>query len=542
VNRRLREEGLGLLLLALGVAGFLFESWELQPQFDDAYISYRYAANLVEGHGLVFNIGEYVEGFTNLLWTLLVAGGIALGFEANVVAHALGLASGVAVLAVTYVYARTQFSSAQAWIAALPVWIVVCFTSFARWSTSGLETPLFAASVTAALAALARGRIGWATAGVSLATLTRPEGAIVAAVVFGFHLAAAWRSGWRAWTGPLAYAVLLVLLTVFRLAYYGSPVPNTFYAKVPGVPIGFGLHYFLAFLRDGAAFLLVPAAIAAIRERLWRPGAAFIAAVAVYVVYVGGDTSSHFRFFVPVLPCLALLSVRGAWIVADANRYLGVVVSTCIPAAISWQVLGSAPVALLLVSAGLLLVWAATVRVERRWIARAASIALAGAVGLHLVGAFSTTPGQVERWSRTTKRAQSLERVRNYDRFVELRGKSKAEVILGRGGPVPLVAATGIGSFGYYSRLPIVDILGLADATVARSESVTRTRGLPLPGHQRSNADYILSRRPDYILTPKRGSPSLVRAAHDIWAHPDFNRYYELDRELGGYRRRLTAE
>jgi hypothetical protein len=39
---------------------------------DDAYISYRYAHNLVEGQGLVFNRGAYVEGFTNLLWTLLM--------------------------------------------------------------------------------------------------------------------------------------------------------------------------------------------------------------------------------------------------------------------------------------------------------------------------------------------------------------------------------------------------------------------------------------------------------------------------------------
>jgi hypothetical protein len=41
--------------------------------FDDAYISLRYAENLVDGHGLVYNVGEYVEGYTNFLWTVLVA-------------------------------------------------------------------------------------------------------------------------------------------------------------------------------------------------------------------------------------------------------------------------------------------------------------------------------------------------------------------------------------------------------------------------------------------------------------------------------------
>jgi hypothetical protein len=40
---------------------------------DDAYITFRYAHNLAEGRGLVFNEGEYVEGYTNFLWTVLMA-------------------------------------------------------------------------------------------------------------------------------------------------------------------------------------------------------------------------------------------------------------------------------------------------------------------------------------------------------------------------------------------------------------------------------------------------------------------------------------
>ena len=57
----------------------LYEFIQPTSQADDAYISYRYAQNLVDGHGLIFNVGERVEGYSNLLWTLIVAGGIALG-------------------------------------------------------------------------------------------------------------------------------------------------------------------------------------------------------------------------------------------------------------------------------------------------------------------------------------------------------------------------------------------------------------------------------------------------------------------------------
>src|SRR5215212_10904840 len=40
---------------------------------DDAMISMRYAWNFSHGSGLVWNPGEYVEGYTNLLMTLLMS-------------------------------------------------------------------------------------------------------------------------------------------------------------------------------------------------------------------------------------------------------------------------------------------------------------------------------------------------------------------------------------------------------------------------------------------------------------------------------------
>ena len=53
----------------------------LDSVVDDAYVSYRYARSLVEGHGLTFNPGELVEGFSNPLWVFLSAGVLATGLE-----------------------------------------------------------------------------------------------------------------------------------------------------------------------------------------------------------------------------------------------------------------------------------------------------------------------------------------------------------------------------------------------------------------------------------------------------------------------------
>src|SRR5204863_68876 len=62
---------------------------------DDAYISFRYARNLAEHGQLVFNVGERVEGFTNFLWTVLLAGGIKLGLSPVLTSRFFGIAFGV---------------------------------------------------------------------------------------------------------------------------------------------------------------------------------------------------------------------------------------------------------------------------------------------------------------------------------------------------------------------------------------------------------------------------------------------------------------
>ena len=63
---------------------------------DDAFISFRYAANLLDGHGLVYNPGERVEGYTNFLWTLLLAGAMGLGANPVIASVVGGMASAVA--------------------------------------------------------------------------------------------------------------------------------------------------------------------------------------------------------------------------------------------------------------------------------------------------------------------------------------------------------------------------------------------------------------------------------------------------------------
>jgi hypothetical protein len=131
-------------------------------------------------------------------------------------------------------------------------------------------------------------------------------------------------------------------------------------------------------------------------------------------------------------------------------------------------------------------------------------------------------------------------REREEDAKNERLGQQRTKVLLERGERISLVATGAIGSFGFHSQLPILDILGLVDATIARTERPAGDDRFALPGHQRSNPDYVFSRRPDYILIGKRGKQRLgniVTAPDEIRAHRDLDRYYEWDAEVVGYRR-----
>ncbi|HMJ10771.1 MAG TPA: hypothetical protein VK524_05155, partial [Polyangiaceae bacterium] len=76
-------------------------SWWFRTLFDDAFISFRYAQNLVHGRGLVFNVGERVEGYTNFLWVLVLAGAGRLGFDIVRCATVLGIVFGAAAVVAT---------------------------------------------------------------------------------------------------------------------------------------------------------------------------------------------------------------------------------------------------------------------------------------------------------------------------------------------------------------------------------------------------------------------------------------------------------
>ena len=232
----------GVVAVAATLAhALLYLGWML----DDAYISFRYARHLARGDGMVFNVGERVEGYTNFLWVLLCALGIRVGVGPELLTPLLSLASVVAlalVVRAASLWLSTRDDGVTDPSAALAAMTVVAATqSIALYGSNGLETVLFAVWVAlAAWSMVARWPLRFA-AFTSLAFLTRPEAGLVGVAGVGlFALDAARDPSRRAALAKALVALAAGVLPYlgWKLSWFGAVLPNTFHAKPGNLAVG----------------------------------------------------------------------------------------------------------------------------------------------------------------------------------------------------------------------------------------------------------------------------------------------------------------
>ena len=321
------------------VAFGLWRAISLAWLSDDGFISFRYAEQLVAGHGLVYNVGERVEGYTNLLWTLLVAAAMALGIPPEASSKVLGIA---AWLGLALVLARRSWRPASPRpFVPLAAALVLLMEDYQTWATGGLETSLFTLLVVAGLLLATRANAGvrdLAFAGVLLAAAvaTRPDGVIFAAVAV---VATGWAQAGAMPRHRLALLAAIVIplglagaaLVAWKLVYYGDLFPTAFYSKSALDPyLGQGWYYiFLFFVKN---WFIVPLALLIIvgsllprggaAGRLTRRHVVLLLAAGSFLAYVA-HTGGDFMFARRVLPAMPLLFiVLEDWLAALPGRLL----------------------------------------------------------------------------------------------------------------------------------------------------------------------------------------------------------------------------
>ncbi len=282
---------------------------------DDAFVSLRVVDNFVHGHGLVFNVGERVQGYTNPLWVLLLAIPHLLLSEpyAAAIVTSLVISLGVAVL-LGLGFAKRPV------VGALGVAVLSLSEAAGDFATSGLENPLGHLLVLGFYVLYFEGRstgrraiLPWLCAGLALTN--RLDAAVILApgVV---ALAAAQLQGAppREVVKRAALGLsLLIAWELFSLVYYGAFVPNTAIAKLAmplprGEVLGQGLSYLLVTLqRDPmTAFVLVAGVALGFTMKRARPAAIGVLLNLAYVIWVGGDFMAGRFLSTPFVVALSL--------------------------------------------------------------------------------------------------------------------------------------------------------------------------------------------------------------------------------------------
>ncbi len=298
---------------------------------EDALICYRYARNWVHGNGLVYNPGEYVEGFSNLLWTFQIAllhwAGLSLDGADNLLIFchtALGL------VALRWISLR---AFGDTWAARLPLFVVVCMTAVQASYGNGLEGSAEGLAVMLLLAGALALRPRVLTAGAVMLLVLRPEGFAYAGWALFWLLLVSRRDPVRrrkALACALVTAGAFAALTGFRLAYYGDYLPNPVYAKGGeglSIPIlAGGLDYLRSYLWQIGPVTLVLALAAVLARQtraLWAFAAGLVALNMAVVCSNGGDWIAYFRLLTPFFALIAFLAGAGVVVVCRRSRRLG---------------------------------------------------------------------------------------------------------------------------------------------------------------------------------------------------------------------------
>lgn len=274
---------------------------------DDAMISMRYARNLAYGNGLVWNAGERVEGYSNFLWTVYMRAIHLLPIkvsQTSLVVLLTNLVLGIALLPLLVRLVRIL--QGNSFCLGFVLLAFIFNRSIFLWATSGFESLLLTLLLVWALVRLLdeqkKGAERLSTfLLIGLLSLVRADSLVLSAILYGLAIYLAKDKK----TTLLFLGISLTPLVaheIFRLAYYGKPLPNTAYLKVFWWDdrLVSGLRYLTLFVLNYAmvlvfAFVVWPASILSKRKLLLIAFSVY----AAYVTYVGGDAFPEFRFFLP---------------------------------------------------------------------------------------------------------------------------------------------------------------------------------------------------------------------------------------------------
>jgi hypothetical protein len=449
---------------------------------DDAFITFRYSRNIVEGQGFVYNPGSQVLGTTTPLYTVLLAAisAVVRGEDFQNYAMVVNALADAETAILLFLLARRL--TGNRWIGALlgALWAI------APWSVTfaigGMETSLAIFWMIGAVWLYVTDHRIWMGVFASLGFLTRIDAAIWFGPLLAYQLAERWlstrgkpiltRLPWQTW---LAFVITFLPWLVFSLAYFGSPFPHSLTAKSVAYLIPPGAQFSWLLPRLGTPFL----------ESDVFGGVGAMISTLVYI----------------------LLSLLGIWYTArHLPRLLPLLIypwlyvtvfSIANPPVFRWYTVPPFPALMLGIVAG---VWALI-----EWLQKATRTQLVAPVAITLLALF---------WGGLSLHAWVLHPDHEPDRpaptmawhLIELYYQQLGTELREKYGVTPdtVVASADIGAIGYFSRARIVDTVGLVTPEYSSYYPIDPSLVVNEPNEHENYAippQLIKDANPDYFVT-----------------------------------------
>lgn len=415
---------------------------------DDSLISLRYAERFISGKGLSWNDGHPVEGYSNLLWVLLVSVLGKIGLNLILSARILGILCSIGTLIVIFNYLKNRFTEKEGIF--IPLILLTTTPCFVVWAIGGLEQPLYILLLTLALTDVSKiieqnfKRLFFLSVWLGLLAITRPDGFLFTLTTTGFLVLINRKDKSKIFQIILTVGAIPTLFLegqlLFRYSYYGEFVPNTALVKVK-----ITMHHILrgGFYNVKAFFgtlILSAAGLYFLYLSVFKKKDLFalflflnITAWGLYITLVGGDIFPAYRQYYVIIIVFVFAIICGLKYISfkqtnSKKKYILVFV---------------------LILNGFL---------------------------QHFIPANRTAID--ERW--------------------EFRGMKLGENLKSTFPKQTLISVTAAGCIPYSSQLPTIDMLGLNDYYIPRHPP--KNFGNGLLAHELGNASYVMTRNPEIII------------------------------------------
>jgi arabinofuranosyltransferase len=510
-----------IIFLFVAVINLLRANYLYTPIVDDAYIFLRYAEHIVNGYGFVWNIGEQpLEGYTSFLYLVVIIIGKLLSLNLETYCIVIGIMSSSLTLYFAYLIYQNFIPSEKNFLLENKITVIIIALSpaFLFWSGAGMDTSFYSMFLLISIYYFlklpdSRGSVLLKGVLFGLLCVTRFE-----AVLF-FFLALYYlmkkeksfikiRINKSVVLFASGFVIIFATYFIWRWSYFGYFLPNTFYAKTGGGlrEIGGGFFYIIKSFRLFYGYGWIPLLFVLLffKKNMLVGKAGFIFSFGLLsiltTIVLGGDHFNFGRFVIPVLPLLFIVFPPALKRMLSAQTKL-------------FSIKPGYRIAVLFILLIIIL------------IVKPAYQEAIGGISNLLIGKKEI----ITEYDETTE-----EEIIEWQQGWVLMGKALKNIA----NKNDYIAAIPIGAIGYYSKINVIDMVGIVDPVIAHEKYHPNLMKKWTPGHTKGDGKYVLSREPDYIqltdyLTkkplekPSKRSMQFV-SVKEIWASEDFHRNYEF--------------